>query len=651
MIIPIGHRSMRLAVVPWAAVAVFVLCVIVFGLTRGVDARADQRVAELFGRIGEVYLAEPSLEIDPKLQELLLEAFGVDENQREVFLASLQERAVLAPAAGPGTSQAELDVLTREFWSTYRGSPSYRLGVVPTDVSAVDLLTYQFMHAGWAHLIGNLLLLYLAAPHLEQRWGRPVFVGFYLVAGIVAALFWALRYPELELPLVGASGAIAGLMGAFLICFGTSKIRFFYWFFVVWGTFEAPAWLMLPLWLAMEVILGRSMDVMGQSGGGVAHWAHVWGFIFGMVVAWVMSVVGVDALLARRGEIGGAGETAADHMLEAHRMVEVGRVDEAVDMLRKALSRDPSDVAAAKALWSICVEHGRAGEAIQEMLGVIRRAARHGEDALLVDSWQALLDGAPDVTVDPLLAHHVMDALDRHQRTDLSAEVVRHVDRERTPNAPWQALAGLASRAAESGLTEAGWLAEAALASAELPAEERVPLEQVARSGTTVVTSDSAEARDAGGETPAPSPGAVELRPAERLRVLEGVPRRIEGSVLGFEVEAGPRRLDLARVEAVAVGAVSRPPGRPFLVVDLLLDSPMDGTGELRVLRFRSSSFDPRQVVGGDHPMESFVRMVESLLGASRGRALPNRERLRSPTARTFESIEEYQGEVLGVMA
>ena len=130
----------------------------------------------------------------------------------------------------------------------------------------------------------------------------PVERVYALVFGIGAALAHVAASPYSPVPTVGASGAIAGLMGAFLICFGTSKIRFFYWFFIIWGTFEAPAWLMLPLWLAMEVVSGRSMDVLsqGDGGGGVAHWAHVWGFIFGTALAWAIGLLGIDGRLAAR---------------------------------------------------------------------------------------------------------------------------------------------------------------------------------------------------------------------------------------------------------------------------------------------------------------------------------------------------------------
>src|SRR5207247_9669974 len=102
--------------------------------------------------------------------------------------------------------------------------PLQRWGLVPARIRPDALITHMFLHAGWLHLLGNLFILYLAGPYIEDVWGRPLFAGFYLVSGLVAALAFVLRYPGLDQPLVGASGAIAGVMGAFLVRYGRPEI-------------------------------------------------------------------------------------------------------------------------------------------------------------------------------------------------------------------------------------------------------------------------------------------------------------------------------------------------------------------------------------------------------------------------------------------
>lgn len=522
MIIPYGHRGIRIRGVPWATVGIGVLCIVVFGLTATADKRASVEAGRLFAEIAQAWMAEPDLTVDPSIQEMIFAQLGVDENEREVFVSSMREQS-RRTASTAGVDQREMDRLVDRFWVVYRGAPAYRFGVVPAGGSPAALISYQFLHGGWLHLVGNLLFLVLVGPHIEQRWGRVVFTSFYLASGVVAALFWAIRYPDIDVPLVGASGSIAGLMGAFLICFGSSKIRFFYWFGIIWGTFEAPAWLMLPLWLAIEVVSGRSMDVLSPNGGGgVAHWAHVWGFIFGMAFAWVLGLVGADQRLAAR-----TGVVAAEHA---------------------------------------------GGSPGSEPLGVAQRPTARRSSPPAVD--RSLSTSPPDA-----IAPTAVD--------------------EKLPEAPAVAA----------------------------PASEVEPIEVAAADGPV-----------------------VEIRPAERLRVLAGVPRSIDSSALEFETGAGARRLDLAKVHAVAVGAVATPGRRPFLIIDLLLDSPSDGSCDLRVVRLQSSDFDPRAVAGGASAMEGFVRLVRRLVDVSGAPALPEPRVVAEPARRMYRSLDEYQGEVLGVM-
>src|SRR5262249_51878812 len=152
-------------------------------------------------------------------------------------------------------------------------------GYVPAKNNVVGLVTHMFLHGGWLHLFGNLWFLWLCGINFEDRWGRKAFLPFYLASGIVAALVHKLCVGEAgsHMPLVGGSGAIAGAMGAFLVCFGATRIKFFY-FWVRWGTFHAPAYVMLPLWFLEQLMWGLA----SMGGDAVAYWAHVGGFVFGV---------------------------------------------------------------------------------------------------------------------------------------------------------------------------------------------------------------------------------------------------------------------------------------------------------------------------------------------------------------------------------
>src|SRR5262249_7111123 len=142
---------------------------------------------------------------------------------------------------------------------------AYRFGFIAREHRWGKVLTSMFVHGGWGHLLGNLYVFALAAPFLEDVFGRLLFTGLYLAGGAVAVLAGFCLAPDSARPLTGASGAIAALMGAFLVRFGTTRIRFAYWIPFLWpmeilaekvkgaqrlcrGTIPAPAWLVLPLW-------------------------------------------------------------------------------------------------------------------------------------------------------------------------------------------------------------------------------------------------------------------------------------------------------------------------------------------------------------------------------------------------------------------
>jgi membrane associated rhomboid family serine protease len=200
------------------------------------------------------------------------------------------------PSEVDQATQAEFDALVADYETKVAQVPSHRYGYIPAAPTVLALVTSQFMHASIPHLLFNMWFMWLCACNLEDRWGRLVFVPFYLVAGVVAALVHAHFAPDSMLPLVGASGAVAGAMGAFLVTHGAVHIRFFYTF--IWippiGTFTARAWLALLIWVLGELV-GAGLMPAGM--GGTAHWAHVGGFAFGLAFAIVLRATGIEKRL------------------------------------------------------------------------------------------------------------------------------------------------------------------------------------------------------------------------------------------------------------------------------------------------------------------------------------------------------------------
>jgi membrane associated rhomboid family serine protease len=157
-----------------------------------------------------------------------------------------------------------------------------RLAVIPPEAT---LLTSMFLHGGWMHLIGNMLFLWIFGDNVEEALGSVRFLVFYLLCGIAAALGQALADPAAATPMVGASGAIAGVLGAYLLMFPHANVRTFVWFIVFVRLVNVPAWVMLGLWFVMQVLGGLSTP---DSRGGVAFWAHVAGFVAGIALLAVL---------------------------------------------------------------------------------------------------------------------------------------------------------------------------------------------------------------------------------------------------------------------------------------------------------------------------------------------------------------------------
>jgi membrane associated rhomboid family serine protease len=175
------------------------------------------------------------------------------------------------------------------------GDPASQYGFVPYDfnhepiVAAPSILTSMFTHGGWAHLGGNMLALWIFGDNIEDALGHIRYVAFYLLGGIAAALTQMATDPSSTVPMVGASGAIAAVMGAYLTLYPSSPITCLnpiplLWFFV--GIFvELPAWLVAILFFGVNLWNGFSAPRNG--GGGVAFFAHVGGFIAGLVLVHV----------------------------------------------------------------------------------------------------------------------------------------------------------------------------------------------------------------------------------------------------------------------------------------------------------------------------------------------------------------------------
>ena len=170
------------------------------------------------------------------------------------------------------------------------------------DDQQVNILTpviSMFLHGGWGHLLGNCLFFWVFGNNVEDSMGRVRFAVFYLLCGLAAAATHILVQPGSPVPTVGASGAISGVLGAYLVLYPRVRVRMLFYFIVFFRVIPIPAWAVLLWWFAWQVISGlpELMSVRPEVSGGVAVWAHIGGFVAGLIL---VKLFENPALVARR---------------------------------------------------------------------------------------------------------------------------------------------------------------------------------------------------------------------------------------------------------------------------------------------------------------------------------------------------------------
>jgi membrane associated rhomboid family serine protease len=163
----------------------------------------------------------------------------------------------------------------------------FRHGLVPDHFQWTNVVTSMFLHGGWMHVLGNMWFLWIFGDNIEDILGHGKFLLFYLLCGVAAALTQTYLSLDSRVPMVGASGAIAGVMGAYLVKFPRSRIYTLV-FYIFITTIEVPAWVMLIYWFAIQFISGVGSLAAPVAQGGTAFFAHVGGFVAGIGLIYLL---------------------------------------------------------------------------------------------------------------------------------------------------------------------------------------------------------------------------------------------------------------------------------------------------------------------------------------------------------------------------
>ncbi|MCL4524291.1 MAG: rhomboid family intramembrane serine protease [Acidobacteria bacterium] len=347
-IFPLSHEDLRGRRWPWITIGIIVINILVFFGTYGSMEDQSAKLTQTRVKVLLLVANHPYVRLTPETQKLV-ETFKTGDPKTWARLAARDRRLYdEAPAWDvrmrefePSEAHAEMAALDAEWKSLAEGSILQRYGFVPAEKTTVSYVTANFLHGGWLHIIFNMWFLWLAGSVLEDVWGRLIYPIFYFLAGAVAVAAHAAMFPHSMVPLIGASGAVAGLMGAFLVRFFKTKIDFvFIWWFLSLTPntyrFKAPAFLMLPLWLGMQLLSAWLLGDMSD----VAYWAHIGGFVFGVVIALGLKVSGLEHKVDQAIEAEVSWQ-ADPRVTKASGLLEQNQLDAAIAELRQAVQEKP----------------------------------------------------------------------------------------------------------------------------------------------------------------------------------------------------------------------------------------------------------------------------------------------------------------------
>lgn len=286
ILLPIGRDDAEIQRHAYTSYFIIALNIAMFILS-GILARqsVERRVEAQVRQAVRYYLDHPYLRIPTSLQMYLPERLL---SRLPPYPAHFRP-----PADEVRRQQKTLDDLAEIAAEMVGELPYFRWGYIPADGGLIPLFTSMFIHGGFFHLLGNLMFFFVTGPFLEDVFGRPVFGFLYFSGGIVATLTFAMRHPDSGVPLIGASGAIAAVMGAYLVRFARSKLEFlfvpFIWRPMTFFRFFVPAFVVLPLWFLQQWWM-----MAREASSGVAFSAHVGGFVYGVIVGAVVRASGFE---------------------------------------------------------------------------------------------------------------------------------------------------------------------------------------------------------------------------------------------------------------------------------------------------------------------------------------------------------------------
>lgn len=630
MIIPISHESNEVRRLPWVSFIIILMCLVIhFFVSKSMD-RINSDVKRDLKHYFVYFMNHPYLNINEKIKSML----NIDETVLDKVKSIYEGRAEIPDQDTVLDEQKELNRIGSLMLKSVGTIPFYKWGYIPARGGIPTLISYMFIHGGWLHLLGNLLVLYLTGPYLEDIWGRIVYPVFFISAGMFSALMYSLRFPDLKIPLIGASGAIAGLMGAFLVRFWKTRVKFFYFFFVIAGTFRAPAWIMLPLWFGFEAFDASRLSSMNSGGGGVAHHVHVWGFIFGVVIALIFKFTRLEERYFTKTieEKISFVDKGFETYSSAKALYEEDKKEKAYSILINYLKEHPVSQESVELLWIIGYDLGRRGETVEFMIRLIESEVMSGKEELALSHFGQLKLEYPEAKIN--ISHEIalLGVLVKKENLKWAEELACDISGKINMDSPPGIIIQFIEKVSKTPLFGLEPIRKAAAFTLDHPEISEVKKKEIR------------ELLGKFGDPKSESPEGEEGQGPEfkfYKAVLKGISKDKLLFVFGNKES---KTVPITAIKEISVSRILRDPDEPEIMVDLFLDPVKKTTRVIRSIRLAGSSLDPLRFApkaqNRSHAMKIVLTYIQK---SSNARPLPDIEYIELKRHQDFRSEKEYE--------
>ncbi len=422
IVLPYNHDSMQFQRLPYFTIGLIILNLLIYIITYFEEPKTREAISLKGEELIRFYTEHPNLDLPEEIAVKISPEWQT-EIQTEQKILKLMEPGQADIPADP-EAQEQMNVLIEEFEETVSSHFYRKYGYIPKHGGFFSIISAMFIHGGVFHLVFNMLFLWLAGGVLEDLWGRAVFPVFYILGGIVATMAHLLVYPESNEPLIGASGAIAALMGAFMIRLYNTRIKLFYAFFFGFrfrhGTFYSPAYIILPLWLLQQI-----WDYyLYSSISDVAFLAHIGGFGFGAGIAVILKVSQIEKKLIAP-LVEKKAELLDENLALGEQKLLNGDVEEAAHNFRMVLAKTPDDPMAHSNLCRAYFLQSKVKVALIEMNRAVNLFLKSEYIDNAIEFYKEITDEFNDAVLEPALQLKMAEIIEEKEKYIQAASAYR----------------------------------------------------------------------------------------------------------------------------------------------------------------------------------------------------------------------------------